>query len=83
MSVGELVFSDGSSLRGSYRITQIKTGVKLLTFVTSDFSTDAFKKEADFLRTVKGDIIAKGLKKTDVGVKNNIMTIFCQFLEKG
>jgi hypothetical protein len=82
MSEGELVFTDGSSMKGSYQISHIGTRARQLIFVANDFSTDSFFKKADFLRSITGNIVALELKKTNVGAKNQILTIYCEFLEK-
>ena len=82
MSEGELVFSDGTSLKGSYRILFTSSMLRQLIFVSDDFSTDFFKKNADFLRALNGDVVAKELKKTNVGAKNQVLTVTCEFQDK-
>ena len=84
MGKRELVFKDGSFLTGSYRISKVSKGVNQLIFVTNDFSADPtpIKREADFLRSANGIVIATGIMIERVtGVKPT--TIFCKFLDKG
>ena len=85
MSEGELIFTDGSSLKGSYRIlfTSSSATLKQLLFISNNFSTEFFSREADFLRSANGDIVAKDLRKTNVGAKDQVLTVTCEFQDKG
>jgi hypothetical protein len=85
MSEGELIFTDGSSLKGSYRIlfTSSSATLKQLFFVSNSFSTEFFTREADFLRSASGEIIAKDLKKTNVSAKDQVLMVSCEFQDKG
>ena len=74
---------DGSFLRGTYRISQLKAGVKHLIFETNKFSLDTFEKETDLLRSIHEEIIVTGLNKKNVNIRNDTMTILCVFLDKG
>jgi hypothetical protein len=81
MAEGELVFKDGSFVRGSYKISQIGTGLKQLTFATRDYSNNSFK-ETDYLRSLNGRTITTGLVKKNLNYSGGIITIECKFIDK-
>jgi len=81
MSEAELVFKDGSTMKGSYRIFQLGVGLKQLTFTSRESPINAFK-ETDLLRLTNGRVIASGLVSINVNNRNGVTTITCEFIDK-
>ena len=81
MSEAELVFIDGSTMKGSYRIFQLGIGLKQLTFTSRESPNNAFK-ETDLLRLTNGMVIASGLLSKNVNNREGVTTITCEFIGK-
>ena len=81
MPTGDLVFKDGSSVQGGYRITQLTPDIKSLIFTTLDKKNIISTKEPNFIKSSDGILFA-GLVKKNCTLTSYSQVMVCEFADK-